>query len=63
MKSEKLVFYRPNREYHKKMHWVQEGISAGFPSPADDFKEFRQLYKNLEDRMRPLVYELGFLMK
>jgi TRAP-type mannitol/chloroaromatic compound transport system substrate-binding protein len=27
-----------------------------------DFKEFRQLYKNLEDRMRPLVYELGFLM-
>ena len=41
MKSEKLVFYRPNREYHKKMHWVQEGISAGFPSPADDFKELR----------------------
>jgi hypothetical protein len=30
---------------------------------ADDFKEFRQLYKNLEDRMRPLVYELGFLLK
>ena len=29
----------------------------------DDFKEFRQLYKELEDRMRPLVYELGFLMK
>jgi hypothetical protein len=29
----------------------------------EDFKEFRQLYKNLEDRMRPLVYELGFLMR
>lgn len=29
----------------------------------EDFKEFRQMYKNLEDRMRPLVYELGFLMK
>ena len=29
----------------------------------EDFKEFRQLYKNLENRMRPLVYELGFLMK
>lgn len=29
----------------------------------DEFKEFRQLYKNLEDRMRPLVYELGFLLK
>jgi hypothetical protein len=30
---------------------------------SEDFKEFRQLYKNMEDRMRPLVYELGFLMK
>lgn len=30
---------------------------------TEEFKEFRQLYKNLEDRMRPLVYELGFLMK
>ena len=29
----------------------------------EEFKEFRQLYKNLEYRMRPLVYELGFLMK
>jgi hypothetical protein len=29
----------------------------------EKFKEFRQLYKNLEDRMRPLVYELGFLLK
>jgi len=29
----------------------------------EDFKEFRQLYKNLENRMRPLVYELGFLKK
>ena len=30
---------------------------------TEDFKEFRDLYKSLEDRMRPLVYELGFLMK
>ena len=29
----------------------------------EEFKEFRKLYKNLEDRMRPLVYELGFLVK
>jgi hypothetical protein len=29
----------------------------------EDLKEFRQLYKTLEDRMRPLVYELGFLKK
>ena len=30
---------------------------------SEDFKEFRTLYKNLEDRMRPLVCELGFLLK
>jgi hypothetical protein len=29
----------------------------------EEFKEFRQQYKALEDRMRPLVYELGFLKK
>jgi hypothetical protein len=29
----------------------------------EKFDEFRQLYKNLENRMRPLVYELGFLIK
>jgi hypothetical protein len=29
----------------------------------EEFKEFRQLYKDLETRMRPLVYELGFLLK
>jgi hypothetical protein len=30
---------------------------------SDEFKEFRLIYKKLEDRMRPLVYELGFLLK
>jgi hypothetical protein len=29
----------------------------------EEFKEFRKLYKNFEDRMMPLVYELGFLLK
>lgn len=29
----------------------------------DEFKTFREKYKELEDRMRPLVYELGFLRK
>lgn len=29
----------------------------------DDFSEFKSLYKNLTDKMRPMVYELGFLRK
>jgi hypothetical protein len=29
----------------------------------DDLSEFSSLYKQLENRMRPLVYELGFLRK
>jgi hypothetical protein len=29
----------------------------------EQFKEFRAKYKVLEDKMRPMVYELGFLMK
>lgn len=29
----------------------------------DDLKEFRNLYKQLADKMRPMVYELGFLKK
>lgn len=28
----------------------------------NDFDAFRKLYKQFEDRMRPLVYELGFLL-
>ena len=29
----------------------------------EGLKQFNELYKQLEDRMRPLVYELGFLYK
>jgi hypothetical protein len=29
----------------------------------EQFREFRDKYKVLEDKMRPMVYELGFLMK
>ena len=29
----------------------------------NELKEFNSMYKALEDRMRPLVYELGFLYK
>lgn len=41
MEKQKLVFFNPDQEHRKKTHWAQEGISAGFPSPADDFKELR----------------------
>ena len=29
----------------------------------DELKEFRTIYKQLADKMRPMVYELGFLKK
>ena len=41
MEDQKLIFFHPNQETRKQLHLVQEGISAGFPSPADDFKELR----------------------
>jgi len=41
MQDEKLIFFNPNHDVRKKIHMAQEGVSAGFPSPADDFKELR----------------------
>ena len=41
MKKEKLKFLKP-KEGNSMGQWlVEQGISAGFPSPADDFKEVR----------------------
>ena len=41
MKKEKLTFLKP-KEGNSMGQWlVEQGISAGFPSPADDFKEIR----------------------
>ncbi len=36
-----LVFFKPNDENYKDMPLAHTGVSAGFPSPADDFKELR----------------------
>ena len=53
MKKEKLKFLKP-KEGNSMGQWlVEQGISAGFPSPADDFKEVRisldkELVKNKE---------------
>lgn len=48
-----LEFYTPEDSNPLEIVLVQTGISAGFPSPADDFKEFkisldRTLVKNKE---------------
>ena len=53
MKKEKLIFLKP-KEGNSMGQWlIEQGISAGFPSPADDFKEIRisldkELVKNKE---------------
>ena len=36
-----LVFFKPNDQSYKDMPLAHTGVSAGFPSPADDFKELR----------------------
>ena len=53
MKKEKLIFLRPKEENSMGQWLIEQGISAGFPSPADDFKEVRisldkELIKNKE---------------
>ena len=41
MENSTLTFFQPDTEFRKSLHLAQESISAGFPSPADDFKELR----------------------
>lgn len=41
MKKEKLIFLKPKKGNSMGQWLVEQGISAGFPSPADDFKEVR----------------------
>ena len=38
-KKEPLTFYNPDFESIIRIPYIKEGISAGFPSPAADFKE------------------------
>ena len=40
-KENKLEFFIPKKENGIGQWLAEEGISAGFPSPADDFKEIR----------------------
>ena len=41
MKKEKLTFLKPKKGDELGQWLIEQGISAGFPSPADDFKEIR----------------------
>ena len=36
-KKEKIIFYSIQGESLKKLHIYEGGVSAGFPSPADDY--------------------------
>lgn len=53
MKRNKLTFLKPKKDNLLGQWLIEQGISAGFPSPADDFKEIRisldrELVKNEE---------------
>lgn len=58
-------FNEKHPEYHINTWdagWYQiKGILKEYM--PNELKEFNSMYKALEDRMRPLVYELGFLYK
>ena len=41
MVPKKLTFFHPDQNQQKSLHLALGGISAGFPSPANDFKELR----------------------
>jgi len=38
-KEQKLMFFKPDFESEGRIPYVEEGVSAGFPSPAADFME------------------------
>ena len=58
-------FNQEHPEYHINTWdagWYQiKGMLKQYD--PEGLKQFNELYKKLEDRMRPLVYELGFLYK
>ena len=53
MKRKRITFLKPSKGSSLGQWLAQEGISAGFPSPANDFKDIRisldkELVKNSE---------------
>lgn len=45
--SKKLTFFTPDFSDNHGAHFFDTGISAGFPSPAEDFKEERLSLDNI----------------
>tara|TARA_B110000003_G_scaffold105023_1_gene107424 strand:- start:5180 stop:5611 length:432 start_codon:yes stop_codon:yes gene_type:complete len=41
MINKKLIFFKPDTHNQKYFPLASEGVSAGFPSPAEDFKELK----------------------
>ena len=39
MKDDKFIFFKPDADASLELQVAEGGISAGFPSPAEDFKE------------------------
>lgn len=39
--EENLIFFQPQQDQNRSMPLAHTSVSAGFPSPADDFKELR----------------------
>lgn len=39
--KENLIFFKPSDDHPRSMPLANTSVSAGFPSPADDFKELR----------------------
>ena len=39
--NKKLIFFKPDNQNQKHLILANEAISAGFPSPAEDFKELK----------------------
>ena len=39
--KEGIFFFKPNLDESRSIPLTNNNISAGFPSPADDFKEIR----------------------
>ena len=61
MKKQTLNILKPKSEKKTGQWLMQNGISAGFPSPADDFKEIRiildsELVKNKESTFYAKVF-------